>query len=227
MAITVVADATTTSDTRTLSWTIPTLASGDIVVVAAETWDNGITLANPSGTGLAFGAPKAVTNVASTCNAYVWAMAATAGGSSVVVTTAPTGGTSIHNGWLYVCPTADGYSLAGSPHVLNSAPLAATLQGTLAGASGNLGIVVVADWNGTDGASRAWDLSATEDGYQFSSGNNTSYAGHCTLTGASQSVGLSAPTTGVTGSIAAIEILKSAGGTNATVTFPQSVSIHP
>lgn len=211
MAIEVYTDVTTGIDSRTLSCTIPTLVTNDVCVFVGITWDQTVTLANPSGTGLAFGSPIALAQASNKSNVYIWGMKATSGGSSVAVTTAPTGGNSMHNGWLYRFPTADGYDLAGSPNFLQQDG-SSNPNGSLSGANGNPFVVAVGDWSGTDGASRVWYQSATEDAYVFSSTNNTHYGAHGTLTGASTTVGLSTWPSGGNGfwTIAALEILYSA-----------------
>lgn len=212
MALSVLSDASAAIDSRTLTWTILTLAIGDVVVVTVVTWDQPNTMNVPSGTGLSF-TQRVAANAASKVRVYQWTAVASSGGSNVVVTSSVlAGGNSIHNGTLTLCPTADGYSLAGSPNVLSNAAAGTTPSGALAGVSGSLGIVALGDWNAVDGASRAWLVSAAEDLYQFSGGNSTQYIAHCTLTGASTTVGLSAPTAGTNYSIGAIEVLKSAGG---------------
>ncbi|MBA2952095.1 hypothetical protein GON03_18950 [Nocardioides sp. MAH-18] len=209
MALTVVSgNVAITQDQRTLSWTIPTLAVGDVVVVAAVTWDQANTLNPPSGTGLTF-TQRLAANAASHTRVYIWTAVASSAGSSVVVTCSVLAASnSIHNGTLYVCPTADGYSLAATP---NTATSTTGSSASLSGASGNLGIVAVGDWSGGSGASRAWLASAVEDMYQFSSTDSTQYGAHCDLTGATTSVGLSTPT-GASFTTGAIEILKSGGG---------------
>lgn len=211
MALTVLTDATIGQDQRTLSWTIPSLAIGDVVVVSAITWDQANTLNPPSGTGLSF-TQRVAANAASKTRVYIWTAVASSGGSSVAVTCSVLAASnSIHNGALYHCPTADGYSLAASPNVASGTSVSTGAASiALTGVAGSLGIVAAGDWNGTSGASRAWLVSATEDLYQFSNTDTTHYAAHCTLTGASTTVGLSAPTTMVW-TIGAIEVLKSGG----------------
>ena len=209
MAVTVLTDASTAIDSRTLSWTIPTLATGDVVVVAAVTWDTASTLNPPSGTGLSFTERVNVSGSGKT-RVYIWTAVASSGGSSVAVTSSVlAGGACVHTGACYQLPTGDGYSLAGSPNTLaatasgSSAP-----QGALTGTSGNLAVVAIGDWLATDGSSRAWLVSATEAYYTYSATNSTQYGARCTLTGASTTVGLSAPTTSAW-TIGALEVLKS------------------
>jgi hypothetical protein len=213
MALTVIpGNVAITQDQRTLSWTLPTVAVGDVVAVAAMTWDQGNTLNAPTGTGLSF-TLRAEVNFPNRTHLYIWTAVATSGGSSVVVTCSVLAATnSVHNGTAYVCPTADGYSLAATPNT------ATNTNGTnpttsLAGASGNLGIIIAGDWNAVNGSTRAWQGTVTEDMYQFSSGNSTQYGAHMTLTGATTTVGLSSPSTGVSPAIAAMEVLKSGGST--------------
>jgi hypothetical protein len=219
VAITVLTDGSITSDSRVLSFTIPTLAVGDVAVLSATTWDAGVTLPNPSGTGLAFGASLVNPGTGSHDKMYIWAMKATSGGSSVVVTVGAPSGASMHTGVLLVFPAADGYDLAGTPNVLG--PASSAQSGSLTGTSGNYYVVSVGDWNGSSGASRAWLASATEDLYAFSSGTNTQYFAHGVLTGASTTVGLSAPSIPAgDASIGAIEVLKTAGGSAAVDASP-------
>jgi hypothetical protein len=209
MALTVLTDVTTASNSRTLSWTIPTLATGDVVVISAVTWDQGNTQNVPTGTGLSF-TQRVGANLAARDFGYIWTAVASSGGSSVVVSSSVlAGGASVHNGCLYLCPTADGYSLAGSPNVLSSTlPTNSAPNGNLAGTSGSLAIVAAGDYNGTS-TSRTWVAATpTEDAFAGAgAGINTQYFGHGTLTGATTQVGLSAPTTGVDATVAAIEVL--------------------
>lgn len=214
MAITVLTDGAVTQDTRTLSWTIPNLSVGDVVSVAAITWDAGVTLNNPAGTGLSFGTPKVNAGSGSRTKVYEWAATASAGGTNVVVTcSVAAGGNSIHTGVCIVLPAADGYSLAATPNTASATPTGGSVgQVDLTGTANNIGIIAIGDWNGVNGSSRAWLMSATEDLYAFSSGNSTQYFAHCTLTGSTNTVGLSAPTTSTSFTVGAMEILKSAGG---------------
>ena len=180
MAVTVLTDASNAIDSRTLSWTIPTLATGDVVVVAAVTWDTASTLNPPSGTGLSF-TERVNVAAATRTRVYIWTAVASSGGSSVAVTASVlAGGACIHTGACYQLPTGDGYSLAGSPNTLATTGSAGAPQGSLTGTSGNLALVAVGDWNAVDGASRAWLVSATEAYYTFSSTNSTQYGARCT-----------------------------------------------
>jgi hypothetical protein len=210
MGLTVLTDASTAQDSRTLTWTIPSLAIGDVVVVKATTWDSANTQNPPAATGLSF-TQQVNVSAATRTRVYIWTAVASSGGSNVVVTSSVlAGGASFHTGALTQCPTADGYSLAGSPNVASTTGASGAPSVALAGASGNLGIVAIGDWDGLSGSGRAWLASATEDMYAFDSGINTHYVGHATLTGASTTLGLSAPTM-TRWTIGAIEVLKSAG----------------
>jgi hypothetical protein len=215
MALSVLTDVTTASDSRTLSWTIPTLATGDVVVVSAVTWDQPNTLNVPSGTGLSF-TQRAAPNASLRDRAYIWTATASSGGSSVVVTSSVlAGGSAVHNGCLYLCPTADGYSLGGTPNVVSLTLLTNQPgQGSLTGTSGSLAIVAAGEWNGVT-SSRTWlAATPTEDAFAYAgSGVNTQYFGHGTLTGASTTVGLSAPTTSCDFTVAAVEVLSSGAPT--------------
>lgn len=221
MAITVLTDGSVAVNTRTLSWTIPTLNTGDVVAVLAETWDQANTLNTPSGTGLSFPAtPNVEISASGRIHGYAWVDEASAGGTNVVVTcSVNAGGACIHTGVLLVLPAADGYSLAATPNTAIDATVGAGTAPSvsLSGASGNVGLILIGNWNGADLASRAWLASATEDLYARSAGDSSQLFGHADLTGASTTLGLSAPT-GNGYSIGAIEILKSAGGTDGTAT---------
>lgn len=209
MSIEVYTDLSVANDSRAPSCTIPTLVTNDVVAVVGFTWDSPVTLANPSGTGLNFGSINGgapwVLNPGTGSRSFlaIWAMQATAGGSSIAVSTTVSG-SSMHGILVYRLPAADGYSLAATPNKL--APTSVAQSGSLTGATNNIGIVAVADWNGGTG-SRTWIGSNTEDAYTASSGNNTWYNSHYTLTGASTSVGLSAPASMSQANIGALEIL--------------------
>jgi hypothetical protein len=225
VALTVVQDAApaSTANTRTLSWT-GTVAVGDVVVVTAETEDTAVTLGVPAGTGLTF-TQRAAPTAATRTRPYIWTAVAASAGSVTVTSTVSA--SAIHNGVMYICPTADGYSLAGTPNVVSIASGGTTGSGSLTGTAGSLYLVCVADWNGVNGSARAWASSGVEDLYQFSATNSTQYNAHGTCTGTSTTVGLTAPTTGCQFSIAAIEILKSAGGGSTTLYHPRAMSVAP
>lgn len=219
MALTVLTDASATSDSRTLTWTIPTLASGDVVVVGVVTWDGANTQNAPSGTGLTFTQQLAV-GTGFGCRVYLWTAVAASGGSSVAVTCSIlAGGASMHNGTLWHCPTADGYSLAGSPNTLTvgatvNGQAGPTVTGNITGTSGSLACMVAGDCHGSDWSGRAWSASGTEDMYVRSATDSTQAAGHATLTGASTTIGLTGLPTGALSEtrLIAVEVLKSGGG---------------
>ena len=195
MAITVLTDGSVAVNTRTLSWTIPSLTSGDIVVVGGQTWDPGdAQLNNPSGTGLAFGSPRVVRTTAAKVYQAMWAMAATASGTNVVVTCSQTTATAnMHTGVLWVLPAADGYSLAGTPNTASILTSGANQvpQGTLTGAAGNVGLGMIGDWNGNTLSGRTYAGSATED--MASINDSTQVYFHQTLTVTSNTIGLTSP----------------------------------
>lgn len=210
MAVTVLTDLSSANDSRTLSWTIPALAVGDVIVICAQTWDTADTLGTPSGTGLSFTLQAEVATGSHT-HVYIWTAVASSGGTSVVVT-ATTGTSSIHTGVLYQCPTVDGYALAGTPNTTTansggSGGLAPSASITTT--SGNLVLAVDGDW---DGAATAptYTGTGTEDGKMQSSGNSSHYYFHDTAAGASTTVGMSAPLQRY--AIAAVEVLKGAAG---------------
>lgn len=209
--VVVLTDASVAQDSRTLSWTIPSLAVGDVVVVLAITWDNGYTLNVPSGTGLAF-TQRVNGSGAGHTTSYIWSAVASSADSNVVVTSSVlAGGSSVHNGVLIVFPAAEGYSLAGTPNTKSTLFAGgATATDTLAGTAGNVGVVCLGDWTGSSGASRAWADTPIEDLYLSSGGNSTHYFARYTLTGASTTVGLTAPSAGSTFTLAAIEVQYSA-----------------
>lgn len=211
MAVTVLTDGAVTEDTRTLTWTIPTLATGDWVVVTAGTWDSGVTLNAPSGTGLTFTQQVNVT-AAARPNAYIWSAQASSGGSSVVVTcSVAAGGNSHHSGVLYRFPTADGYSIAGTPNVATKTDNSGTpLSIALSGTSGSIGVFNGADWTGVT-TSPTWLGDGASDLNSLTSGSGSQYFGRQTLTGSSTTVGMSAPNTSGGQAVAAIEVLLSAG----------------
>lgn len=206
MALVVLTDAAVAQNSRTLTWTIPTLAVGDVVVVTGIQWDTADTLNLPTGTGLSF---TQRVNIAATGKQrhYIWTAVATSGGTNVVVTATASATASIHTGALYLCPTADGYSLAATPNVASGTANTSTPQLALAGTSGNLGIWTLGDWDASTTAPTYLN-SATQDYYVAQASFSTQLSAHNDLTGASTTLGVSAPTMAWT--IAAIEVIKSA-----------------
>lgn len=211
MAVTVLTDGAVTEDTRTLTWTIPTLATGDWVVVTAGTWDSGVTLNAPSGTGLTF-TERANVSASARPRCYLWTAQASSGGSSVAVTcSVAAGGASHHSGVLYRFPTADGYSIAGTPNVASKTDNSGTpLSIALTGTSGSIGVFNGADWTGVT-TSPTWLGDGASDLNSLTSGSGSQYYGRQTLTGSSTTVGMSAPNTSGGQAVAAIEVLLSAG----------------
>ena len=81
----------------------------------------------------------------------------------------------------------------------------------------------------SNGTSRVYRGSVTDDGYAHSTGTASLYFWHQTAVGGSDTIGLTAPT-GQTYTVAAVEVLFSGGGTDATVTLQPAqanVTIHP
>jgi hypothetical protein len=172
------------------------------------TWDPSSTLNVPSGPGLSF-TQRAASGIATRTQNYIWTAVASSGGTSVVVTATHSAAASIHGGVLYVCPTADGYSLAATPNTLVTTSAG---SGALAGTAGSLGIFAVGDAGAVNGSTRAYlPVSSTDDLYTFSASDVTEYWAHCTLTGASTTVGLSSPSSTFFTTIG-IEVLFSGGG---------------
>lgn len=229
MALGVYTDVSVAINTRTLSWS-PTYVIGDVVVVCGMTWDPGDAQLNtPAGTGLTF-AQRVVRTTAAKVYQSIWTAVASAGSSGAVTCSQTTATGNIHSGLLYVCPAADGYSLAATPNSLSGVASGASApQGSLAGASGSLGIGIIGDWSGTAlGAPRSYVGTATEDAYNQSTGDSTQLYWHQDLTGPSTTVGLTAPTTSSSWDIAAIEVLKSAGGpAAASLLVPPARRLQP
>lgn len=209
MAVSVFTDLASAQNSRTLSWTITSLALNDVVVVCAHTWDQPDTLGTPSGTGLSFTLRAEVNSAGSHTHAYIWTAVASSGGSSVVVT-ATAGSSSIHTGVLYQCPTADGYSLAATPNTFSgvSAGAGSAPTGSVTSTAGSLILANDGDW---DGAATAptYTGGGAEDGRMQSSGNSSHYYFHYTAAGSSTTIGMSAPLQ--RWSLAGMEVLKSAG----------------
>jgi hypothetical protein len=213
VAVTVLTDLSTAENARTLTWTIPSLAENDVVVVMEQTWDSSVTMNNPSGTGLAFGSPLVNVSAAARPRTYIWAMKATAGGTSVVVTSSvAAGGNSHHGGVLYVFPAADGYDLDASPNVASKTAVSGTpLSIALTGTADNIGVFAGADWTGTT-TSATWLGDGASDGQSLTSGSGSQYYGRQTLTGSSTTLGHSAPNTAGGQAVAAIEVIVGGGG---------------
>lgn len=210
MALTVLTDGSTVNNTRTLTWTIPGLAIGDVAVVVGSTWDAGDALLNtPTGTGLTF-TQRVFRATTSKVYQSIWTAVASSGGSNVVVTSSQTTATAtMHTGVLYHCPTADGYSLAGTPNTASAVVAASSPpQVALTGTSGNLGIGAIGDWAGNLLTGRAYVNTTTEDLAAIQ--DSTQVYFHQTLTGASTTVGLSTPDASAW-DILAIEVIKGAG----------------
>lgn len=127
-----------------------------------------------------------------------------------------------------------GASLAGTPSTSSTVADATTpWTSTLTTAqNGSVASYVLGDWNAIDPATTAFsgDTATPTRSHAdtFLTGSMTVWwLSQVAATAGAQTIGISAPS-GITTTTAAIEIQDaSGGGTDATVTFPQSITIHP
>lgn len=209
MAITVVTDLNNVQDSRDLSWNCGTLATGDIIVVTMATEDVADTMNAPTATGVTF-TSRVADVTASHCATYVYTGVVTSGGAKTV-SAVRTVSSFFHGGVCTMFPTADGYSLAGSPNLTDtrgSGAPSASITGTSAG---NILVAVNADWAAVDGASRTYRGTVTEDGYARPTAViATHYYWHQTAASGTNTIGLTAPT-GQTYTTGGVEVLFAGG----------------
>lgn len=212
MAISVVTDISAAFDARNLSWSLGTLAVGDVIVCSMFTEDATFTQSAPTATGVTFTQRVADTTASHTAD-YVFTGVVTSAGAKTVTSTATgVGSVHMHGGVCVVLPTADGYSLAATPNTVDTRGSGGP-SGSITGTSaGNLIVGLSGDWAAVDGASRTYRGTTTEDGYMFASGRATAYFWHQTAAAGANTIGLSAPV-GQTYTIVGVEVLKSGGGT--------------
>lgn len=200
-----------------------TVAAGDLLVVAGATEDTGNTLNDPTGGSLTYTLRQSVT-VASYSGAWGWTAAP---GGSQTYTLSDDKNADIGGWWGFTAlrfSGTDGYGTSTKTNVSSGAP---SLSITPTQDNSAI-VVIVTDWNATDGASRTW---RTVNGITPTSGNGlervyfrdsahfavyVAYYSDVGTAGVAKTVGLSAPS-GQKYAIIAIEV-KGSGSTNATVT---------
>lgn len=204
------------------SWTVATtprtranvvVAVGDLVVVKGATKNSNSLLATPTGgAGFTWTLHQSYTGVAADPGVWVWSAVATVAQTFTV--SIVRSGTSARWGFtVEVWSSASGVGASSSTTAMGAPALGITTTAADSAIS-----VVVSDTLFVSGASRVWrsvnGAPATEETYFTDGSIYTVYAGYHPNAGAagSKTVGLSAPT-GQDYSIAALEILGSAGGT--------------
>jgi hypothetical protein len=202
-----------------------TLDQPQLLVVKAVGGDNGLTVATPTGGGLAY-APQADYAPASSARVAVWTAKATSTQTFSLSTTWAGTASAAHSMVVEVWEFAD---VAASPVLVQangSGSPAASLttsapDGAVSWASG--------DWNAVDGAGRVYDESTEtvhEEGYRRTAVSYTAYyAYQDTPTVRPHSLGLSAPT-GQQYTLVGIEILD-AGGAERLDPLPQALQVNP
>lgn len=185
---------------------------GDILIAYAAKDANSDNLSTPtnSGTALTWTLQQSV-DTASRCEVRIWTATATAA-ESITVSFASTGGAGEwFGGAVQVWRSSDGVGASAAANAAGSAP---TLNITTTQANSAIA-VLNADWEGADGASRAWRANAgtlTETTYFHELNRYTVYAGYHADAGSigTYAVGLTTPSQ--TYAIVAVEIKGSAGG---------------
>jgi hypothetical protein len=212
VAITVVTDSGT-SDFRTLTWNCGTLAVNDIIVVTILTEDASLRPMNaPTATGVTF-TNRVLDATASHDWAAIYTGVVTSAGAKTVTSTPNWASVSaLHGGTAIVFPTADGYSLAGSPVTVDTRGTGAP-SATITCTAGSVIAAGNGDWAAVSGSSRTYNTTSatpTEDAYGFVTGASTNYFWHQTAVAGSNTIGLTAPT-GQTFTTFAVEVLFSGG----------------
>lgn len=231
MALTVVTDITNAQDTRSLSWNCGTCAVGDIIVVNMATEDSTIRMNAPTATGVTFTQRVADITASQAWVAVFTGVVTGAGAKTVTATQSVTPSSwtlKLHGGVAVVCPTADGYSLAGSPVTTDTRGTGAP-SAAMTCTANSLICAVSSDWAAVDGSGRTYRGTTTEDGYQFKSGVATAYFWHQTASSGSNTIGLTAPA-GQTFTVAGVEVLgpAAAGGATANPVYvaPSKAAHH-
>jgi len=209
MALAFYTDATSAVDSRSLTWN-PSWSTNDVLVCLAATWDGANTQGTPSGGSLSWTLQNTIGSGFGVFM-YVWTCVPGSGGSATI-TSASAGGNNVHTGELIVCPTADGYSLAGTPVQADSGDAGSGIAGStpsinITGSAGSVFFGIAGDVNGTNWTTRSWNLSGTEDYYVFSNGNSTQATVHGSLTGGTDAFGLTGLPSGAQTRLAVIEVL--------------------
>jgi hypothetical protein len=210
---TLVADYVTSWGTATSPQTgSVTVGVGDQLVVVAGSEDAANTISTPTGGGLTYTLRQSVV-VASNSTAYGWTAPSASAQTFTLSATKALAGF-----WGWDALRFSGSDGIGASSKTNSTG-APSLSITTTQANSAI-VVVVTDWNATDGASRVW---RTVNGIAPTAGNGfermyfrntTNYAAYVAYypdagAAGAKTVGLSAPTTTPKYSIVAIEVLGS------------------
>jgi hypothetical protein len=188
----------TTPKSVTASW-----AAGDVLVVVASSADSAATIGTPTSTGLTFTLAQSIV-VTSRCTAYVWTAVPTAAATNQAISVATTANPQLVPWGVNVLRfnSSDGVGASAKANAANAAP---SLAITTTNQSSAL-VVISADWNATDGATRTWrtvnGITPTaannlEQSYFRDAAQYTVYVAYYDDAGdaASKTVGLSAPST--------------------------------
>ena len=196
-----------TNAISTASYTTPSFSvnSGDTLVAVGVTSDNSVTLTISSSTSVTW-TQQQVVSVASYCYVSLWTAPVTSTGSMTVTVTRSSAQVVLYGVNVLTFSASDGVGASAKTNVSSGAP---TLNLTTTQANSAI-VVVNADWNSSDGASRTWRSNAgslTEQTYFRDSSQYTVYAGYHADAGSvsTYAVGLSAPGSQKY-SIAAVEI---------------------
>jgi hypothetical protein len=196
------------------------VVNGDILVVTAWTSDSANTLSTPTDGSLTYALAKKVEGVGSRCNVYIWT-APSLSTQSLTVSVARSAGSGRFGFGVQKFGANGG---VGASNNANSASGTPSVGLTTTGANSAI-VGVAADWNGADGATRAYltvNTSGTEETYDFQTGSYTSYGWYHSDSGAAgaKTVGMSAPTQAW--SIVVAEISGTGGAAPAGPVYPVS-----
>lgn len=207
-----------TGNSASLTQAITTAVGDTLVLVAAES-NGGGTLGTPTdnGPGLTWTLRQSVHVSTSWSDVYIWTATATTA-ATFNVTVAKTGGSPV---WGFNVLRFSGTGGVGASSKTNVSSGAPSLSLTTTGANPAI-VVINADWNAVDGASRTWrsvNGTPTEVTYvRVSASTVTDYAAYHPDAGTAgaKTVGLSAPA-GQKYSIAAVEILAGTSSNTGTL----------
>lgn len=198
----------TNSTPKTLSITTQ---AGDIVVVCGGGENQTATLSTPTGNSISFTTRQSIV-VTSYATAYMWTGTDSTGGTNWTLSCGRTGGSGVWGYSCFVFRGSDGVGASSKTNVSNNTPS----LGITTTQENSAIVVINADWNAQDGASRVWRTvngitptsgNGMEVAYYYGAGIWSAYAAYYTNAGTtgSKTVGLSSPGT-QTYSIIALEV---------------------
>jgi len=156
-------EASSWSTTSTPKTVTPTTAAGDTLVVLGASENGDTTLATPTGNSHTYTLRQSVAISSDWCAAYGWTTTATtAAGWTLSVTRAGS-----VQAWGFIALRFSASSGVGASAKTNVSGSAPSLGITTTGANSAV-VVIVADWNALDGATRTW---RTVNGTAPSAGN--------------------------------------------------------